>query len=282
MKPAWVLIALSLTACLAAEFTARALQQFSHFYRRVHLESGEAVRLRHAGPGQPRTLFFAGNSLLEYGIDVPQLNRAIAPRFAATRFVLEGSAFYDWYYGLQSLFDRGMRPDAVVLCLNARFLADPVLPDQFSAYLLLDLASIASLARDLHPGASVTADLYAAHFSALYGTGPELRRVLLDRLLPSPNLWEELLPPDSPVQPSTIRDRLAAMRDLCRAHGSSFLFLVPPARTPGADMTAAGIRVLHPLSLDPDPGHYRDGYHLNAVGAGIFTAAVARGLLLDQ
>lgn len=281
MRAARLLIACALALCISGEFGVRALQRRSAFYTRVERESEAAVRIRPAStnPAGARALFFAGNSLLEYAVDVPQLNRALQPRFHASRFVLEGSSFYDWYYGLGSLFDRGMRPHAVLLCLNLPFLVDPAPPDQLSAYLLLDVPNIARLSRALHPGASVSAGLFAAHFSALLGAGPEMRRVLLERLIPSRGYWDALTPASARPASALASERLLAVQSLCAAHGAAFYLLIPPSLAATAAPHAPGVRILSPRPLDPDPSHYRDGYHLSEAGARPFTAALAHDLL---
>lgn len=291
-RATWIFLALSAGVYLSGEAGARVAQHFSNFYRRIRLESHAAQALRKAQAGQPESVLVVGNSLLKAGLDFEQLNHDLAPRFHVSRFVVEGSAYYDWYYGLRTVYRRGARPDTVVLCMNAGFLADKTVPDQLSAYLLFDAGTIWTLARDVHEDATTVADWYLAHASALYGSGPELRGVLFGKLVNVPELWDEVLPPILPFSSDprfveTIEPRLRATRELCEANGSKFLFLIPPMRERGDGEMLAASGLAHVHALRPIPNYSLDAsyylpdmYHLNDKGARVFTAAVIRELPL--
>ncbi len=284
-RATWTFFAICLVLLLCGETAARVAQRYSKFYRRVAAESHEAEGLRHGAQSRARTILFVGNSLLRYGLDFEQLNHDLAPAMHASRFVVEGSGYYDWYYALRRLFRRGMRPDAVVLCLNSGFLADQTPPDQLSAYLLFDVSDIRALSRAIHPGATAEAGLYFGHFSALFGAGPELRSVLLARLMNQPDLFDQLYPPvppfpSDPAFINRVAERFRALRELCETNGSEFVFLIPPAREKGdGDVVHAAqlaeIRVLHPIAnFGLDSSNYYDEYHLNDKGERFFTEAL--------
>jgi hypothetical protein len=285
-RATWILLAICVSVLLGGELTARLAQRYSKFYRRVDSESHEALALRH---GQPGTILFAGNSLLRYGLDFERMNHDLAPRIHASRFVIEGSGYYDWYYALRRLFRRGMRPDYVILCLNSGFLADRTPPDQLSAYLLFGVSDIWKLSREVHHGLTAEAGLYLGHFSALFGAGPELRSVLLARLMNQPDLFDQLYPPvppfpNDPQFTTRVADRFRALNQLCGNNNSKFVFLIPPARERGDnEVVRAGeqahIRMLHPIpNVALDSTNYYDEYHLNDKGEMAFTTALEPAL----
>ena len=81
-------------------------------------------------------------------------------------------------------------------------------------------------------------------------------------------------------------ERLAEMKNLCRAHGARLILWLPP--TPGVDRNSqfileAGRRLDLPVLLPIRDGEipvsdYVDGFHLGLAGARTTTAALAREL----
>lgn len=285
-RATWTFFAICLLILLCGEAAARVAQRYSKFYRRVDSESHEAESLRH---GPSRTILFVGNSLLRYGLDFDRLNHDLAPDIRSSRFVVEGSGYYDWYYALRRLFRRGMHPDYVILCLNSGFLADRTPPDQLSAYLLFDVPDIWKLSREVHPGLTAETGLYIAHVSALFGAGPELRSVLLARLMNQPDLFDQLYPPvppfpNDPQFVARVTARFRALNELCAANNLKFVFLIPPAREGGDTEVIraseqAQVRVLHPIpNFKLDSTNYYDEYHLNDKGEKTFTTALEPAL----
>ncbi len=283
MRPTWILLALSAGLLIAGEAAATGLQSYSRYYRRVRTEGSDAQRLRPSPAGQPKTMLIIGNSLLFRGLDLA----ALPARFRTSRFSVFGTTYYNWYYGLRRLYRLGMRPDYTVICMSADHFAGPGFPDQFSTHFLIDAGDIRALSRDIHAGASLTASLYLARFSVLYGTGPALRGSLLETLLHAPGLFQEILPADPPVPSNDdlvpiLTRRLRAIASLCALNRSRFLYLIPPTREPGDTALVeagrqAGVTVLHPIAnyALPAADYGDDNYHLNERGAALFTKAVA-------
>src|SRR5208282_3982954 len=89
-------------------------------------------------PGGPVPVLSVGNSLMQKGINFKLLNQNLHPEFAVTRYVVEDTNYFDWYYGLRRLFREGARPKVVILFLNARQLLAPSVQGDAFAELLMD------------------------------------------------------------------------------------------------------------------------------------------------
>lgn len=270
----------------AGELAAIGLESRSQYYRRIRSEDRAAARLRPAPQGSPRTMLIVGNSLLFRGVDFA----ALRSPFAASRFAVFGTAYYEWFYALRRLFRLGMRPDCVVLCMSAEHFSEPALTDRFSLHFMVDPRDVWPLARDLQAGPALTSSLYFARFSVLYGVGPALRTALFESLLHSPGFVQDVSPPDPPPLADAalvpiLADRLSAMERLCAAHRSRFVYLIPPTHEPGDLAFAAAGRTARVRVLAPVPNYalplsdYADDeHHLNPRGAAEFTAALSRAL----
>ena len=250
-------------------------------------EADAALRVRRAVAGQPKKVLFIGNSLLLEGVDMGKLEDGLRGHYQPHRYIVESTNYYDWLYGLRQLFRRGMRPDAVVLCLNPPQLATSAIRGDYSAYFLFGIQDIWPVSRASGADLTTTSGYYAAHYSAFYAARSELRAVLMGKLAPQVvAMWQDsvmmeaVIPADEQLIP-LMEPRLRKMRELCASYGVEFLFLVPPTMQPGDTAIVrageqAGVRVLRPVpngSLPADD--YRDAFHLNEKGAAVFTRAIA-------
>jgi hypothetical protein len=290
-RATWILIGLSLLLYGVAEGVARmAFGRISKLHHRIMTERQAALAIRHAPPGSPRTLLVVGNSLLLEGIDFPRFAKEVSPTLQASRFIVEGTAYYDWYFSLRSLFRQGVRPDTVVLGFNPPALATDEIRGDFMARFLFDLQDIWPAARSSHADLTTTSSLYAAHFSTFYGGRSELRSVLMGHIFPGSSvMWRRsintaaVIPSDAELVP-VLAPRLKALDDLCREYGARFIFLIPPTRQHGDVATLeagerAGVSVLRPIrNFSLGPEFYQDGFHLNEPGAAVFTEAAARAV----
>ena len=275
-----------------AEVVARlGLEHVSRIHHRILQEASEAGELRHSSSESSKSVLLVGNSLLLEGIDMPQLDAGLQPRFRIQRFAVEQTQFLDWYYALQAMFRRGMRADRIVLCLNPPQLISDQFRGDFSAYVLFDMQDIWPASRDSGADLTRTSGYYLAHFSAFYATRSEMRSVLMYKVAsPVQEMWHQAvttmaaIPADSALT-SLIEPRLRRFDQLCKRYGADFVFLVPPTRQTGdgAILQAGantGVRVLRPIpngSLSAD--YYRDSFHLNPRGADLFTKALISDML---
>lgn len=292
-RATWALVVCAIFICLGTEGAARfGLGRISKIHQRIMAEQRAAEALRQAPAGQPQTILFAGNSLLETGLDIPLIQSKLQGRYKPQRFIVEATNYYDWYYALKRLFRGGMRPDVVVVALHAAQLTTKTIRGDFSAHFLFDLQDLWPMSRNTGADLTRTSGYYAAHWSTFYAARSELRAVIIGKLLPSvPILWGHaifspaVLPSDEALAP-VIQARLTALDQLCRQYNARFIFLVPLTFGGGDTVILqagqrAGVRVLRPLpnnSLSAD--YYEpDRFHLNDKGAVLWTKALARQLL---
>src|SRR6185295_4653700 len=97
-RAAWLLIGVAILIYGGAEAGARlGFSRISKLHHRIMTEQQAALAIRPAPSGSPPTLLVVGNSLLLEGLDFPRFTKEVSPRFQASRFVVEGTAYNDWY-----------------------------------------------------------------------------------------------------------------------------------------------------------------------------------------
>lgn len=285
--PTWTLIALIACLLIGTELAVRfVIAPRSAIQRRITTESAAARNLR-AGD-----VLFAGNSLLLWGADEPELRKSLLPAWRAHRFIVEATSFEDWAFGLANLFEHGSRPSAVFLVLSpTQFAQHTVLGDYFARQLMAseDLPAVAS-ELDLHP-TSITG-MFLANRSAFYGLRGELRKALLLALVPGLDKLFALVNRANPTAPAeqVSQDQTAMLgRHLDRLTALSRRFDIPlilviPPQTKTSELMVQmkslanqrGVPVLLPIPPGAlDASHYSDGFHLNEKGRRLFTPALA-------
>src|SRR5215471_19881535 len=105
---------------IAAELSARYIYpRVSRIEKRIVDDEHEVIALANQHPNSDPAVLVLGNSLLLHGMDYAQMRQAMGPNVRIVRYGIENTEYLDWYYGLRGLFARGVKPDLVVLCLNA-------------------------------------------------------------------------------------------------------------------------------------------------------------------
>jgi hypothetical protein len=284
-----LVLAMVLLFFAAAEGATRLfIFEMSATLSRIRDEAGAAARLRGGGDAAPRRLLVVGNSLLMADVDVRAVDGSLQPEWRASRFAVEQTTYFDWYYGLRRLFRDGAQPDAVALFLEPRHLISTTVRTELFAYFLLSPGDILSVSRSLGLGPTGVADLALANFSAFYALRKELRKNLIGRLMPSlPDLMQMVAasPRPSPSLEQLVaaaRTRLPGLKQITGANRSRLIFVVtPPVQ---ADHLLAlqeigkefDITIIAP-QVDGDlaaADFDRDGYHLNEVGRQAYTRAL--------
>ena len=271
--------------CIAIEGLTRfGFAHISRIEARISSDHKAALAIRrHERP----TVLLIGNSLMLEGIDYPRLRESLAGRADVVRFPIEQTQYIDWYYGLRRLFGDGSQPQVVVLCMSTEHLITSRIRGDYSAYYLFRLADIPEIRREIHYDLTKTSSLVLSRFSLFYAGRSSLRNFVLVRADPAYAAMLQRIagsqahfPPDHEIE-RIAETRLTALRNLCSSHGARFSFLLAPGFGPGeAPLVAAGERshtdVMIPIHLNElSRDKFRDGFHLNQEGAGIFTDKVA-------
>ena len=271
--------------CVAIEGLTRfGFSHISHIEARISSEHKAALAIRKSD--RP-TVLVIGNSLMLEGIDYQRLRDSLAGHANAVRFAIEQTQYLDWYYGLRRLFDEGSQPDMIVLCMNVEHLITSRIRGDYSAYYLFRLADLPQIRRDMNYDLTKTSSLVLSRFSLFYAGRSPLRNFVLVRTDPSyAEILQRLAAPQAHFPPNEQIEqiagvRLTSLRTLCSLHGARFAFLLAPGFGPGeAPLLAAGARantdVMVPIHLNElGRDKFRDGFHLNAGGAQMFTDKVS-------
>jgi hypothetical protein len=284
-----VLIGGAVALFLGAEFLfSIVLLRVNRTERRISVELEAAQRLRRRDGG-PHTVLLIGNSLLLDGVDVPSLTHTLeSSGIDLHRFIVEQTAYLDWYYGLRKLFAEGSRPEMVVLELNPTQLISEQTRGDYAARRLFQASDILAVAHDAGYSPTETSSLVFAHYSAFYGMRTEVRKWFLRQVIP---LFETLQPHLAAGRSHTTIEqiltvapgRIEAMRNLCSAYGVRFVLLAPAVLGGGASTAAfskaartVSVDLLVPLAPNEAPQtEFADGFHMTPVGAMRYTSALA-------
>lgn len=292
--PAFTYVKILLAICAALAISLEGLSDYllkrhSETYARVSPQYADALRVRHANPGEPLSVLMVGNSLLLYGVDVDRLQKLTSSRLSIHPIFLEATGYYDWLYGLQRLFRDGSRPQVVVLGVGVNaFLSNGVRQD-YAPLMFFDLKDAANVAHDLKFDNTEMSNLLLAHSSVFWDTRSVIRMQILRHAVPHCRELFLLLKAQAPIPPppefaAIANPRVERLRQLCASYGAKLIILVPP--TPSSEeavhqMTLAaqreGVGSLVPVDPAVLPHHYylADDIHLNPEGAAIFTSALA-------
>jgi hypothetical protein len=283
-----VLVMLSATEALSR----LGFDRISKVQRRQLSERRTLLSIRDTPSSTTRHIAVLGNSLMLDGVDVPLLEEKLQTAAAPVPYLVLATEYYDWLFGLKRLFAEGARPRFVLLGLSPNQLASPRSHGDYSAQYLFEASDLVEIARKTHMDATTATGFFLSKVSKFYGTREITRSFILNAVLPSVSqLFQAKLtnvhPPEVPA--TTLRalatQRLSAVNELCRANGSQFILVIPPTDQKGSDTISAvgrdlGIPVLVPVpDRVLDSSFYQaDGFHLNEMGAQIFTLQLATEL----
>ena len=252
----------------------------------------EARAARHTQPfvdGRP-SMLLVGNSLMLEDVDYAALKHQLASRASVSRFVIEQTYYYDWYFGIRRLFAAGARPKEIVLGIQPSVIPMDRIRGDYSAYYLISGPDLLAAARAMRYDLTQTSSLTFAHFSLFYAGRNNLRNFILNKVDPKyGELLHALVTNRAPVVMSAeaariSTDRLAAINRLCQSHGARFIYFVPPAlgdqgESVIAEIRSSGIPVLEPFKMNElSSAYFRDGFHLNERGASVLTRKLGQEL----
>ena len=288
-----VLLAFVVAVAVFAEIAARyVFPRISRIESRIRSDERQVATIRSSGPFSPPVLLLVGNSLLLQALDYPKIQSEMAPDARVVRFVIENTEYLDWYYGLRHLFDLGVKPSTVVVCLSIGQAVSSRTLGDYSAHHLFGVSQLLPVAHDAGMDATRTSSLVLAHWSSFYANRATIRNFILNRTAPgyaaamhtTADNTKETLPSDEELI-AKARNRIRGMQQLCRQYGVQLVILIPPALGPHDSLLASAAELEETNIEDPIPFgslspefFHADRFHMNEKGAAVFTDALARSL----
>lgn len=229
-----------------------------------------------------------GNSLLDTGVRFHEARQALLPAIRAKRVKIDGTEYFDWYYGMRKLFADGARPHAVALVLTPRQFVSRSISGDYASFLLLQTTDILSFAEDVELTNTQTSNLIFAKASAFFAFRAEIRQAILRRLLPDlPSLMSLMTVRERGAMSDEAAyaiavERMKELQNLTLDYGSRIVLVIPPTGPDSGDpmlsvIQDAGKAVGVPVLVPIVPGSlaanlYSDSFfHLNERGAHVFT-----------
>jgi lysophospholipase L1-like esterase len=243
-------------------------------------------------PGETPCVLMVGNSLLLHGVRIDRLRELTSARMRLYPIFLEGTGYYDWLYALRQLFRQGARPQVVVVGVGVNYFLANGVRQEYVPMLFFNGRDTLALASDLRLDRTATSNLLLAHTSTFWDTRTAMRTQILKHMVPHlEDLFLLISPAPRIPQGREFEEiaipRLQRLRELCEAHGAKLILLLPPTlSSEGAvsEMASAAHTAGVDVSVPIDPAtlsakfYQRDGMHLNAEGAVLFTSALAKDL----
>jgi len=268
----------------------RILAHFSRIERRIHGELSEAQRIQAVENGHP-TLLLVGNSLLDEGVQIGSLRTDLASDYAVKRLVIEQTHYLDWYFGLRRLLEQGSRPSVVVVTLDPSQLASGFTLSESFAHRQMSIRDFPRVVREADLDRTTASTYFFAHFSNWLGDKGYIRQCVMILMVPHfRDLAARIADHGSHINDRTrlvgmAQQRLPELAELGQKYGVRFVVLFPPAlrENYSVDIQQLGPSLNVPVLVPSRPGEfprelYRDGFHLNAQGAQIFTARLGQEL----
>ena len=289
-----LLLALLVVYCGALEIVTRTkFARISRVQRRIDNDKRTALELKPSAGDGSKTFLLVGNSLLVHGVEPDKLHKEMAPSYYSEVLGIENTQYLDWYFGLRRFFAEGSKPAVIVLSLTTRQLISHGINGEYFAYQMMQERDILRVKKAAHLDNTMTSNLFFANQSAWLGSRSMIRNWLLGELMPSVDQLTAYLPEKAPPLPAdelVIQQslgRLEEMQELCRINGAGFIFVLPSVRGVSdvedklrAAAADAGIVVLVPFrGGEMRAAYYSDGFHLNALGADLFTKKLGLDLV---
>jgi hypothetical protein len=278
------------------EIAARVLYPaHSALATRIRSDWRAALQLGVSPSPDRRSFLVVGNSLLQAGIDREEL-RTLQQGDALSVVIMpiENTDYLDWYFGVRRLLAAGSRPEFMVLCLApAQLLSDSTNGVLFARTLMRPV-DILRVKQAAGLDWTTTTTYLMASASAWIGDSTEIRNWIRVETVPgmtelAPYFWQRAAAnPRADVIEDIVGRRLTQFSAVCAVHGCKVLLVIPPLVSDrGAASVAAvaragraaGVPVLIPVAPgELGQSYFRDGFHLNQLGAEIFTTRLLEAL----
>jgi hypothetical protein len=268
--------------------TRFAFARLSRTEGRILAEHASTLRLPHTQ--SLRSILLVGDSLSLEDVELNMLAHALPADVHLQRFSIEQTSYLDWLYGLRRLFSEGIRPSIVLLCIGPNAFMSNAIRGDYSAFYLFQAGDIPMVAKAAKYDLTQESSLFFSHYSLFYAGRSGLRNFILNRTDPPYGiLLHKLLTRAATPYPRdevlrTCEPRFQELQRLCAANSARFVYVMPPGFGFRDDaMVEAGSRantsVLVPVPNDTwGQEKFRDGFHLNEVGAGEFTQILGPSL----
>ncbi len=290
-----VLLATILFTLIAFEAVTRiVIERKSKVQRMVNEEYLAAIHLGSDSGNARKNLLIVGNSLVGHGIDLPELQEHLPPNWDAHRYWIYNTSYTDWYFGLKRLFLEGSRPDVVAVVFAAMHWEAEGTRGDYAAQYLFETRDIPAIKERLDLDKTATISLLLSRYSKFYAMRSEIRKVLLNQILPDlPQMFSLLQPgPTLHMADSELikvaTTRIKAYKDLVCSYNAQLVLIVPPVPRPREEHQEAlrvaaartGVTILMPLTAsDLRASDFADDVHLTPAGAKIFTSKLTTELV---
>jgi hypothetical protein len=268
--------------------------RINHVWSGIGADYRRATSLRPGAADRSATILVVGNSYLDVGVNRERLQQEISPAYSAAYLPIQGTTYWDWYFGLRRLFAEGSRPAIVGVCLSTRqLISDATFGEPFAHTLMLE-SDILRVKQESHLDNTTMSDYFFANFSSWLGHRGEIRNWILRKS--GPNIADLVSyfrdrPPAPPLSDAVVGralQRLRLLNQLSSENGARFFFLIPPtldvqdaSNALQAAAAKEGMVVVLPFQHAelPPSGFREDQEHLNPTGAALFTERLGPALL---
>jgi len=267
------------------------LEHLSRTEQRITKELNAARRIRARSPDGRPTVLLVGNSLLIEGVQMNGLQQGLSSEYAASRYAIERTHFYDWYFGLSRLLEEGSRPSMIVLILAADQVSSNLTLGESFAYREVSTHDLPKMVQEAHLDKNVATSYMLAHWSKWQANKEFIRQCIMILLVPRfrqlagriADHGTHLTDPDVVI--ARARERVPKLQEMTRAYGIPIVLVIPPVLREDhpIELQRVAESVGFPVWVPCRPGelsreYFRDNEHLNPKGAGLFTSRLVQYL----
>ena len=265
------------------------LARLSHTEQRITVEMRAAHKLQPTTSDGRPTVLFVGNSLLLEGVQMDALHSELSPQYEVSRLAVEQTHYLDWYFGLRRLLQEGVHPSVIVVSLATDQLASRFTLGEAFAHRQMSTRDFPEVLRETHIDRTTASTYLFAHWSNWQADKGFIRQCVMILAIPNFRDLAARIADHGPHvnDPAQLvagaRHRLPELAELSREYGVRIVLLVPPALKDdhSKEIQQIGDAVGVPVWVLSPPGdfpreYFRDGFHLNTQGSGIFTSRLAQ------
>jgi hypothetical protein len=265
------------------------LSRLSHTEQRITVEMRAAHKLQPTTSDGRPTVLFVGNSLLLEGVQMDALHSELVPQYEVSRLAVEQTHYLDWYFGLRRLLQEGVHPSVIVLSLATDQLASRFTLGEAFAHRQMSTRDFPQVWRETKIDRTTASTYLFAHWSNWQADKGFIRQCVMILAIPNFRELAARIADHGPHvnDPAQLlagaQQRLPELAELSQQYGVRIVLLVPPTLKEDHSKEIAQIGEADgvPVWVPSPPGdfpreYFRDGFHLNTQGSGIFTSRLAQ------